>query len=178
MPGVRRRECLAWERMNLHTACVICSSRGDEFSQHEWQRAKSSSAGPCFALGTRYLGIQTRRTRFAVDGLATRSRRRLPRMPQARRARQPRPLSASSSTRSLACHISPLAIPARLDPYNTRREPYSVHQTGCELPDQTILVTAGVDIQDRFIAYEIVAWGPAWNPGASRPASCTAKPPT
>jgi phage terminase large subunit GpA-like protein len=46
-----------------------------------------------------------------------------------------------------------------IDLYHERREPYECHSHHAELPDGVILVTAGVDIMDTFITYDVRGWG-------------------
>ena len=45
------------------------------------------------------------------------------------------------------------------DLYSTRREPYSCHKSGAEVPDDVLLLTAGVDVHDQALFYEVVGWG-------------------
>jgi phage terminase large subunit GpA-like protein len=45
-----------------------------------------------------------------------------------------------------------------IDLYHDRREVYGCHP-GCEVPEGVILITAGVDVQDSFIAYDVTGWG-------------------
>ena len=46
-----------------------------------------------------------------------------------------------------------------IDLYHERREVYECHVHGAELPDGVVLVTAGIDVQDTFIAYDVTGWG-------------------
>jgi phage terminase large subunit GpA-like protein len=60
-----------------------------------------------------------------------------------------------------------LARPYRLlgkrvevDLYHDRREVYSCHAEGAEVPSEVLLITAAVDVHDARLVYEIVGWGP------------------
>jgi phage terminase large subunit GpA-like protein len=46
-----------------------------------------------------------------------------------------------------------------VDLYHDRREIYDCHASGAEVPDGVILITAGVDVQDSFISYDVTGWG-------------------
>lgn len=46
-----------------------------------------------------------------------------------------------------------------IDLYHERREVYESHSNGAELPEGVLLVTAGVDVQDTFISYDVTGWG-------------------
>jgi len=46
-----------------------------------------------------------------------------------------------------------------IDLYHDRREVYECHSRGVEVPDGVILITAGVDVQDSFIVYDVIGWG-------------------
>jgi phage terminase large subunit GpA-like protein len=45
-----------------------------------------------------------------------------------------------------------------IDLYSDRREVYSCHSLGMEVPDDVVIITAGVDVQDSFIVYDVVGW--------------------
>ena len=40
-----------------------------------------------------------------------------------------------------------------------RREPYACHAQEAELPAEVVVLTAAVDVQDTYLAYEVVGWG-------------------
>jgi phage terminase large subunit GpA-like protein len=46
-----------------------------------------------------------------------------------------------------------------IDLYHDRREVYACHEKGAEVPEGVVLITAGVDVQDSFISYDVTGWG-------------------
>lgn len=46
-----------------------------------------------------------------------------------------------------------------IDLYHDRREVYECHSIGAEVPEGVVLITAGVDVADSFISYDITGWG-------------------
>lgn len=47
-----------------------------------------------------------------------------------------------------------------IDLYEERREVYSVEGKPCEVPPGVVVITAGVDVHERTLNYELVGWGP------------------
>lgn len=170
-PGCGAWECLSWERMNLETAQVACSSCREEFGQHEWQRGEAflrwTFLNPSeeSAWGFRLGGLDSpwlQWKRDLVDDYheckkhADRGNHQLLRV---------------FFNSKLGLPYRPISNVSKLDLFDIRREPYPCHQLGAELPDGAIIVTAGIDIMDRFIAYELIAWGKgkeAWGIEAGR----------
>lgn len=46
-----------------------------------------------------------------------------------------------------------------IDLYHERREVYGCHGAAGEVPEGVILITAGVDVHDTFIIYDVTGWG-------------------
>lgn len=46
-----------------------------------------------------------------------------------------------------------------VDLYHERREIYECHKANAEVPDSVVLITAGIDVQDSYITYDVKGWG-------------------
>jgi len=59
----------------------------------------------------------------------------------------------------LARNFEAVGKKVEVDLYGSRREVYECHKKKVDIPDGVILLTAAIDVQDSYLAYEIVGWG-------------------
>jgi phage terminase large subunit GpA-like protein len=158
-PGCGHWQVLDFARMDLATAQLACAACGDYFGQSAWLRggeterwAFENPAHPTCA-GFWLNGLNSPWLNWRINFCA-----------EFREAERVAKLGDDSLARvftnaRLAQPYTKLGKRVEVDLYEDRREPYEAHERDAELPDGALVLTAAVDVQDTYLAYEVVAWG-------------------
>jgi phage terminase large subunit GpA-like protein len=161
-PSCQAFQALAWERMDPEAATVGCEKCGSHYHQYEWQ---SSDAGePRWRWRLRNPSHPTAKG-FMMSGLDSPWLDWETDICQvykvAKRVAELGDLSLMRAfiNTKLARQFRRIDNQERIDLYHHRREPYGCHLVGAELPDGVLLLTAGVDVQDSYLAYKVTGWG-------------------
>jgi hypothetical protein len=153
--------------MELESATLMCVKCGEHFGQHEWNRGEEflrwrfDQPDHESTFGFRMNGLNSPWLRWSDLAGEYRQAKRIAEMGDESLLR------VFFNTR-LARSYRVLGKAIELDLYHDRREVYSCHRLGAEIPEGVLLLTAAVDVQDRSLAYEVGAGEPIVNPGASR----------
>jgi len=150
-------QTLEWERMDLDSATLQCEKCGENHNQWSWQsqpiRWTFRNPEHPTTIGFWMSGLNSPWLDWANDIIT-----------EFREASRLQEMGDESLMRvwvntKLARTFRPHVISDDIDLYNDRREVYSCHLKGYEVPDGVLLLTAAVDVQDKWLAYEIVGWG-------------------
>ena len=152
-------QVLAWERMDTAEALLACTACGAYNGQHAWQSAGEAGlrwvheAPEHPSQGFWLSGLNSPWLDWARDLCG-------PFLEAERLARvgDDSLLRVFYNTR-LARSYRPAGRRVEADLYHERREVYSCHAAGAEVPDGVLLLTAAVDVQDTYLSYEVVGWG-------------------
>lgn len=149
-------QVLEWEEMDVDTCKCKCINCKRDFEQWEWL----TSAGRWVAKNPGYAGTRG----FRVNGLISPWLTWEELCIEYKEAKKLEEFGDNSlmkvfvNTR-LAKAYEQEGKRIEIDLFNTRREVYECHRRGIEIPDGVILLTAGIDVQDSMLAYEVIGWG-------------------
>lgn len=149
-------QVLEWEAMNIDNYECSCVKCGKSFAQWEWQ----TSAGRWIARNPGFKGTRG----FRVNGLISPWLTWEELCIEYKEAKKMEGFGDNSLMKvfincRLARAYEQEGKRIEIDLFNSRREVYECHQRGVEIPDGVIILTAGVDVQDSMLAYEVIGWG-------------------
>jgi phage terminase large subunit GpA-like protein len=155
----RHYQVLDFERMDLDTAMLACEKCGAYFEQWQWQQGVGSfrwnhefpddSTTASFWM----TGLDSPWLDWKIDIID--DYKNCKKIEEQGDDSQMRVFVNSKLTKEFRRRGKTVDI----DLYHDRREVYECHTSKAEVPDGVILITAGVDVQDSFIVYDVVGWG-------------------
>jgi phage terminase large subunit GpA-like protein len=154
-------QVLEWERMDLDSATLCCEKCGQYFPQWKWNRGEKferwrfDNPSHNSTMGFRMSGLNSPWLDWQLDLVD-----------DYKEAKRIADMGDDSLMRvfvntKLAKPYRVLGKKVEVDLYHDRREVYPCHEVGAELPDGVLLLTAAVDVQDTYLAYDITGWGKA-----------------
>ena len=158
-PGCGEWQVLDFTRMDLATARLACSACGEYCDQAGWlgrgpgaERWAFANPGHPTTEGFWLSGLNSPWLNWATDFCGA--------FKEAQRvqAQGDDSLMRVFTNARLAQPFKALGKRVEVDLY-ARRAPYACHLEGAELPADVLVLTAAVDVQDTYLAYEIVGWG-------------------
>lgn len=153
-------QVLEWEQMDLETAMLACIKCGSHYPQWKWQNTFANTQ-----RWNREIPNHESTDSFWLTGLDS------PWLDwktdlcmEYKEAKRVEDMGDDSLMKvfvnsKLARQFKKRGKKIEVDLYHDRREVYDCHNVGAELPDGVILVTAGVDVMDSFISYDVRGWG-------------------
>src|SRR4029077_8772218 len=160
-PNCEHWQVLEFERMDLEAATLYCEKCGQHFPQWKWNRGEhferwrfdNPTHNSC--AGFRMSGLNSPWLDWQIDIIDDfKEAKRIADMGDDSLMRVFVNSKLTKPYRVLGKRIEGVL-------YHDRREVYDCHTKSAELPDGVILLTASVDVQDTYLAYEIVGWGKA-----------------
>jgi phage terminase large subunit GpA-like protein len=157
-PACRVMQHLSWKRMRLADAVTHeCEACGEHFEKYRWLAGKGQwwAERPFDERGNK---VRTRG--FYISGLVNPwieweiLRDEYVRAMQASDEGDIEPLKAFNNTRLGLLHEEQ-GHKIEIDLYAERREVYP----DADIPDGVLVLTAGVDVGDGFLHYDVVGWG-------------------
>ena len=155
-------QVLEWEQMDLDSATLCCTKCGQFFSQWQWngrgeefERWRFDKPDHATTMGFRLSGLNSPWMDWKIDLVDDfKECERIAKMGDDS-------LMRVFVNTKLAKGYRVMGKRVEADLYHDRREVYACHQQGAEVPDGVILLTAAVDVQDTYLAYDITGWGRA-----------------
>jgi phage terminase large subunit GpA-like protein len=154
-------QVLEFERMDLETATLACEKCGQYFPQWKWNRGEKFERyrydNPTHnsTEGFRMSGLNSPWLDWQIDIVD-----------DYKEAKRIADLGDESLMRvfvnsKLVKSYESTGRKIDIDLYHERREIYECHSKGVEIPDGVVILTAAVDVQDTWLAYDITGWGRA-----------------
>jgi phage terminase large subunit GpA-like protein len=155
-------QILEWEQMDLESATLCCTKCGQYFNQWQWnnrgeqmERWRFDNPNHHSTAGFRLSGLNSPWLDWQIDLVD-----------EYKEAKRVQDMGDDSLMRvfvntKLAKPYRVLGKRVEIDLYHDRREIYPCYESGSELPEGVVLLTAGVDVQDTYLAYDITGWGRA-----------------
>ena len=155
-------QVLDFDRMDLENATLACEKCGESFAQWQWNRGggeferwRFDNPSHITTMGFRLSGLNSPWLDWKIDLVD-----------EYKEAKRVSEMGDDSLMRvfvntKLAKPYRVLGKRVDIDLYHDRREIYACHAQSSEVPDEVILLTAAVDVQDRYLAYDITGWGRA-----------------
>lgn len=155
-------QILEWEQMDLESATLCCTKCGQYFNQWQWnnrgeqmERWRFDNPNHNSTAGFRLSGLNSPWLDWQIDLVD-----------EYKEAKRVQDMGDDSLMRvfvntKLAKPYRVLGKRVEIDLYHDRREIYPCYESGSELPEGVVLLTAGVDVQDTYLAYDITGWGRA-----------------
>jgi phage terminase large subunit GpA-like protein len=157
-PHCETMQILSWKRMNLENLTHRCSSCAEE--SEKWQWLNGVGEWRAHRPFDRYGNKVTTRG-FYISGLVNPwvewdiFRDEYIRAMQADQEGDIEPLKAFNNTRLGLLHEE-TGQKVEIDLFKERRE---VYPAKADIPEGVLVLTAGVDVGDKFLHYEVVGWG-------------------
>lgn len=159
-PGCGSWQVLAWERMDIERAMLACAGCGEYYGQRAWVGRGEAAvrwvhAAPNHSTaGFRMSGLNSPWLDWTRDLCGDfKEASRLARLGDDSLLRVFFNTKLARAYRAGGRRVE-------ADLYGERREVYTAHAAGAEVPAGVLLLTAAVDVQDAYLSYEVVGWGP------------------
>lgn len=156
-PNCHYYQSLEWEQIDYDHATLACSQCHQQFKQWDWQeqplRWLHVNSSHLTTIGFWMGGLNSPWLDWEADLIT--EWREANRMMQMGDESLMRVFYNTKLARSYRARSRSVEI----DLYHDRREVYACHSKGVEVPEGVVLLTAAVDVQDSYLAYDITGWG-------------------
>ncbi len=159
-PACEREQVLEWEQLDLYTAELTCMNPDcmKKFPQWQWEPWNEEKGRWISAK------VHPNTRSFKINGLTSPWLVWQDLILEWKEANRVLAFGDNSLMRvfintRLARNFEAVGKKVEVDLYGVRREVYDCRKKGAELPDGVILLTAAIDVQDSYLAYEVVGWG-------------------